>query len=213
MTRAFLAVALLIALATPAAAAHGGGHGGGGMHGGGYHGGYHGYHGGYHHHGSHVFVGGSVFFDPYWYGYPYYYSPYGYYPYYPYGYGAYPDYPPPPDEEAGAAPGYPEAGGPEAGGPEAAAPEAEAPEASPSPSARIGTYGLVQLHGVPDGAAVDLDGRFWLTADGLDDRWLALPEGNHTVSIHVGNATPLRRTFDVRPGASTVVRFPSPRRG
>src|SRR5262249_13704483 len=80
-------------------------------------------------------------------------------------------------------------------------------------TARIGTYGLVQLHGVPDGAAVDLDGRFWLTADGLDDRWLALPEGSHTIAVRVGNGTPLKRTVEVKPGASTVVRFPSSRRG
>jgi len=211
MTRVFLAVAiaLLVALAAPAGAAHGGGHGGGGMHGG-YHGRYHGYHGGYHHHGSHVFVGGSFFFDPFGYGYPYYYYPYGYpYGYYPYAPYGYPDYPPPPDDEASAGQGQPYGEGqPEAEAP----PDAEA-EASPPPSARIGTYGLVQLHGVPDGAAVDLDGRFWLTADGLDDRWLALPEGNHTVTVRVGNRTPLQRSFDVRPGASTVVRFPSPRRG
>jgi len=195
MTRAFLAVALLVALAAPAGAARGG-HGGGGMHGGGFHGGGHGFHGGgFHRGGGRVFVGGSVFFDPFWYGYPYYYYPYPYYPSYPYDY---PDYPPPPDEEASAEPGQP---------------GAEAPEAAPPSTPRIGTYGLVQLHGVPDGAAVELDGQFWLTADGLDDRWLALPEGNHTVSIRVGNGTPLRRTFDVRPGASTVVRFPSPRRG
>src|SRR5262249_50956439 len=51
-------------------------------------------------------------------------------------------------------------------------------ELSPPPenTERV-TYGLVQLRGVPDGAAVDLDGRFWLTATGLDKRWLALPEG------------------------------------
>ena len=197
MTRVFLAVVLLVALAAPAGAARGGGgHGGGGMHGGGFRGGPHGgFHGGFHHGGSHVFVGGSVFFDPFWYGYPYYYYPYPYYPYYPYDY---PDYPPPPDEEASAEPGQP---------------DEEASEAAPTSTARIGTYGLVQLHGVPDGAAVDLDGRFWLTADGLDDRWLALPEGTHTITVRVGRETPLQRTVEVKPGASTVVRFPSSRRG
>ena len=190
MMRACLALTLLTALAAPAGAARGG-HGGG-MHGGGFHGGHGGFHGGFHHRGgSHVFVGGSVFFDPFWYGYPYYYYPYPYYPYYPYDY---PDYPPP-DEEASAEGEQPEA------------------EAAPAPAPRIATYGLVQLRGVPDGAAVDLDGRFWLTAGGLDDRWLALPEGSHTITVRVGKETPLQRTVDVKPGASTVVRFPSSRRG
>ncbi len=202
MTRALVYAMLSLALvASPAAAARGGGHGGGfhggGFHGGGFHGGgFHGggprggFHGGFHH-GSHdhFFFGGGVFidpfFDPFWY-------PYWAYPYYP-GYPVY--YPPPPEE------------GP--AGEESQT--AEAPDDREA-EARIGSYGLVQLRGVPDGAAVDLDGRFWLTADGLDDHWLALPEGSHTVAVRVQGAQPIERRLDVRAGANTVVRFPATRR-
>ncbi len=123
---AIAAAALALLVASPSFAQRGGGHagggggmhggGGGGFHGGGMHGGggmrggggWHGsggWHGGDHHggwHGGHH--GGADFFfgvgpgwwDPWWYGYPY----YGYgYPYYGYGYGyGYPYggyYPPP----------------------------------------------------------------------------------------------------------------------
>ena len=52
---------------------HSGGHSGGGG------GSFHGHHEGFHHHGFHSFVGGGVFFDPW---YPYYFYPYPYdYPY------------------------------------------------------------------------------------------------------------------------------------
>src|SRR5436309_1325316 len=82
-----------------------------------------------------------------------------------------------------------------------------------SPRAAIPTYGLVQLRGVPDGASVDLDGRFWLTAEGLDARWLALPEGRRTVTVRNRNAAPLERTVDVMPGKTVTVQFRSPRQG
>ena len=73
---AILAGALLVAAAAPVQAmGHSGGHSGG-HHGGGS---FHGHHEGFHHHGFHSFVGGGVFFDPW---YPYYYYPYPYdYPY------------------------------------------------------------------------------------------------------------------------------------
>src|SRR5579875_2420067 len=114
---------------------------------GGHGGGFHG--GGFH--GPHVFIDGGFFF-----GAPYFYDPffYDYYPYPPY-YGYYPPPPPPP-------PPPPD--------------QEEEPEQEPAPEPPA-SYGLVQLRGVPDGAAVDLDGRFWLTAAQLDQRWLGLPEG------------------------------------
>jgi hypothetical protein len=193
MTRMLATVALVFALGAPAAAR---GFHGGGFHGGGFRGGFHRGFGGR----GNFFVGGGVFFDPFWWGYPYYYGypyPYGYYPYY---YPEYPEYSPPPAEEPGAAPGQAE-------GPGGATAEGA------SPSAAIPTYGLVQLRGVPDGASVDLDGRFWLTAEGLDARWLALPEGRHTVTVRNRNAAPLERTLDVMPGKTVTVQFRSPRRG
>ena len=73
---------------------------------------------------------------------------------------------------------------------------------------RRASYGLVQLQGVRDGASVDLDGRFWLTAAALDRRWLALPEGTHTIAVRARGAKPVERRVDVKPGTTRVVRFP-----
>lgn len=161
-------------------------HGGGGHHAGGFggrHGGFGGH--GFHGHGPHVFIDGGFFFgapffwdyDPFFYGDPYYYYPY------PPAY-AYP-YPPPPPEEAEAAPEEPEASS----------------EASPA------SYGLVSLRGVPDGASVDLDGRFWLTAEDLAARWLALPEGSHTITVRQGDAEPKTRRLEVRSGTTHILEF------
>jgi hypothetical protein len=215
MTRTLIAVALSLVLAVPIEAAArqggggGGGRGGGGGSGGGGRslsfprgGGWHGGHGGQgghhgHHHGSSTFFFGS--FGPYWYpgwGWPYrpYYPYYGYY--YPY-WGGYPYsyYPPPPnyppapyrveDDE------YPDV------------PEASAPPVDEAPA----SYGLIRLDGVPNGAAVELDGRFWLTADDLDDRWMALPAGEHRIAVTVGDAEPLVRTIRIVPGRSHVLKF------
>jgi hypothetical protein len=145
--------------------------------------------GGHHpffHSRSHVFIDGGFFFDPffpYYYPYPYY-APYPVYPY------------PPPDDEGWSEP----------------PPEAEGePRAESEPPAREeaerASYGLVQLRGVPDGAAVDLDGRFWLKADGLDQRWLAVPHGEHTVAVRVRGSQPVERRVEVKPGKTSVVRF------
>lgn len=146
-----------------------------------------------HPHHSHVFVGGSVFWDPFFFPafYPYY-LPYPY----PYPYPAYP-YPPPEEAAPGAPPGE--------------APQEE--EAPPPEDARNATYGLIQLRGVPDGAAVDLDDRFWLTAERLEERWLAVPRGKHTLTVHVRGSEPIVRQIDVSAGKNQVVRFgSSPRR-
>lgn len=192
MNRLGTAALMLVLGVAPVAAARGGhfGHGGGGFRGG--------FHG--HSHGRVIF-GGGVFFDPFFF--PGYYYPYGYgYPYgypYPYSY-PYPGY------------GYP----PPAGGesdwgqaPESGAEENEPAQPDVQESA---SYGLVQLRGAPDGASIDLDGRFWMTAQDLDDRWLALPAGVHTLAVRVGNAAPVSRRVDVRQGEKHVVRFgPFPR--
>jgi len=157
------------------------------------------HHGGGFHHGfggPRVFIGGAFGGWPYPYAYPYAPYPYPYYAPYPYPYPypySYP--PPPPDDSTWSAPPPAQEQGGEA---ESAAPDA--------------TYGLVQLHGVPDGAQIDLDGRFWLTAGDLDHRWLALPQGRHELRIRVGDANPVERRIDVAPGKTQVVRVgPLPR--
>jgi len=176
----------------------------GGFHGGTFHGGaFHGHPGhgpiGVHHgFGSHVFFFGfSPFVVPYYYPYPYY--PYSYYPY-PY----YPYPPPPPYAYPSEAP---ESGGSAA---EEAPPQNQENEAE---EARQANYGLVQLRGVPNGAAVDLDGRFWLRAENLGDRWLALPRGAHTLVVRAEGAEPVERRVEVASGKTQVVRFATPARG
>jgi hypothetical protein len=144
-----------------------------------------------HGHGPHVFIDGGFFFGfgapLYWdYG-PSYFAPEDYLPPPPDVYPYYYPPPPPPSEEA------------------AAPAEAAAPEEEGSPA----TYGLVQLRGVPDGTPVDLDGRFWLTAEQLDHRWLALPEGPHTIAIGSTDVPSAVRQFSVRSGTTLVVDFSS----
>jgi hypothetical protein len=189
--------ALAIAPAAGTAAMHGGGGFGGhaGPRGGGFGRGP-GFHHGFHGPRTRFFVGGSVFFDPFFY------DPF-YYPYYvPYPYPAY-MYPPPADY-AWSAPPPGEAPGEEE--------QSQGGESSEAEDAARATYGLVQLRGVPDGASVDLDGRFWLTASGLDNRWLALPRGQHTVTVRVRGSRPVDRRIDVAEGRNHVVRFgPFPR--
>jgi hypothetical protein len=65
----------------------------------------------------------------------------------------------------------------------------------------------VQLRGVPDGADIDLDGRFWMQAQDLDQRWLALPQGTHTLVVRTKDAAPLERRVEVAAGRMQVVRF------
>ena len=198
-----MSVALAVAMFAPAAAAMRGG-GGHGMHGGvarggmpgagrgfaGPRGAAPGWHGPWRHghpH-SHVFFG---------FGFPFFADPF-FYPYYvPYPAYAYP--PPPPPEE----PGYEEPST-EAPGAEAPPVEEEQPEAE---DAERASYGLVQLKGVPEGASVDLDGRFWLKAERLESRWLALPRGPHTLTVHVEGHEPAERRVDVESGKTQVVRF------
>jgi hypothetical protein len=189
-----LIAGLLLAAPTPGNARGGGGGGHAGFHGGGmgrspgmmsHH--HHGFGG----HGHGGFVDGFFFFDPFFF--PYYvpYPAYG-----PYGYG----YPPPPEDWEGPPPEG-EQGEAESG------PPAEGPPAEQqSADAGSATYGLVQLRGVPDGAAVDLDGRFWLEAHELDGRWLALPHGSHTLTIRVEGREPVERRVDVVAGKTFVVR-------
>jgi len=186
--RALAVVALVLALG-PASSAdaqrgfshHGGGHGFGG----------HGFggHRPFFHGRSHVFIDGGFFFDPffpYYYSYPY---PYPYYAPYPYPY-------PPPDDEGWGEP------------PPEAESEPRAENAPPSrEEAEPASYGLVQLRGVPDGAAVDLDGRFWLTAERLDERWLAVPYGKHTLVVHARGSQPVEQRVEVKSGKTSVVRF------
>jgi hypothetical protein len=101
---------------------------------------------------------------------------------------------------------YPtEVGDEEAEGPPAGAPR-DIEDTAPSDPSRA-DYGLVQLRGVPDGAAVELDGRFWLEARELDDRWLALPWGAHTLTVRIEGRAPLERAVEIEAGKTHVVRF------
>jgi hypothetical protein len=109
------------------------------------------------------------------------------YPVYPYPY-PYP-YPPPPPP-----PPWPE-------------PDEPADETEPRELDRA-SYGLVQLRGVPDGADVDLDGRFWLVAEALDRRWLGLPEGEHTLTVRAPGRSVDERRIVIAAGKTHVVRFP-----
>jgi len=187
-----LGLLALLAFAPRAGAQRFQGHGG--FHGGGFHGGPP--HGAFGRPGfrpgfrSHVFVGGffwDPFFFPGFYPYPY------YYPYPVYSYPPYP--PPPPPEQAGSEPPPNEQPPPSA-------------EASPTEENPLdASYGLVQLRGVPDGADVDLDGRFWITAQDLDKRWLAVPRGSHTIVVRVPGMAPAERRIEVEPGKSQSVRF------
>lgn len=146
------------------------------------------HHPGFHHHPGAHFTGG-IFWDPFFYPY--------YYPYYvPYPYPVY-AYPPEPEE-----PGWGSAPAPEA---------EEGPRAESGPATREdalrASYGLVQMRGVPDGASVELDGRFWLIAEKLDQRWLAVPYGEHTLRVQVRGAAPVERRITVASGKNQVVRF------
>jgi hypothetical protein len=197
VTRALLIVAVAVALAMPTPAPAREGRGGGRpaaahrghvaprhrWHGGGRH------HLDRHRHHHHHFRGPRVFlyggFGPYWYpGWGY--RPY-FYPYYPY----YPAYPYP----------YPYAGVPY--------PVEDEPDDEPPPPEDADTvsYGLIRLAGVPDGAEVELDGRFWLTAHDLDDRWLALPEGEHRLVVTREGRESIVRTVRIVPGRTHVLTF------
>ena len=187
----------------------GGGYGGGGYRGGGYrgHGGYGHYgHGGYGHYGPRVFVGGSFFVDPFfWPTYPYYYAPYPSY--------GYPVAPPPDDGDwAGEPPTSDDSDArDDTDTRNAPPPDQRARQETPEEADRA-NYGLIQLRGVPDGAAIDLDGRFWLKAMNLEKRWLAVPHGEHRVTVYVANTEPVERRVDVSPGKNQVVKFgPFPR--
>jgi hypothetical protein len=63
------------------------------------------------------------------------------------------------------------------------------------------------LRGVPDGASIDLDGRFWMSADDLDQRWLALPEGEHVLAVRAREKDTVERRVVVKSGTTQVVRF------
>lgn len=211
MKRSVLVLALVLFCATGQAfaAGHGGGGGGGhggmgggmggamgGGHGWGGHGWHGGWHGGHHHGGDFVFGFGFApwYWDPFYFPYAYSYP----YPYYA-GYG----YPPPP-EDAGPPPDMPP-------------PDQQQPDQQQQQDAWNGqqdngdpmdaSYGLVKLRGVPDGASVELDGRYWLTAARLSERWLALPRGRHTLTIRPQQGAASEHTVDIKPGVNVVIDF------
>lgn len=182
MTRAALAFVLCVTSSAMAGYGHGGGgHAMGGGHGPGPSG--HGWHGhpggggGWHHHHHPGFVG-TFIYDP-WFWDPF---------FFPYAYPYYPAYVPPPDDEAPDEP---------------AASSTEEDAGDPLEA----SYGLVQLRGVPEGASVELDGRYWLSAARLDERWLALPRGQHTITVRPDGGRVVERHVDVQPGTNAVVEF------
>ena len=132
---------------------------------------------------GHVIIGGGHVWNPFWYP-----------PYYPYPYLVpYPVYaPPPPPDDTGR--------------------DTSEREEEADTDADRASYGLVQLREVPDGAAVDLDGRFWLRAERLGERWLALPRGPHTIVVHVRGERPVERRVEIEAGENHVVQFAPARR-
>jgi hypothetical protein len=48
-----------------------------------------------------------------------------------------------------------------------------------------------------------------LTADRLDQRWMALPEGTHTLTVRAADAAPQTKRIEVTPGGSQTVDFAS----
>ena len=140
---------------------------------------------GHHRHHRFGFYGS---YGPYWYpGWGWYrpsFYPYAYY--YPYYYPAYP-YPPSrvPDRID----------------------DDDRADLPPPDEMEKASYGLLKLDGVRDGTAVELDGRFWLTARDLDDRWLALPEGEHRIAVRVGEGETIERTIRIVPGRTHVLKF------
>jgi hypothetical protein len=204
------ALLVLAPLCVQARGGHGGGGHVGGMmgHPGGGGGGWHSTgHPIFFHTVPHVFIGGGFglpfFWPPTYYGW----GPASAYPYpypYPYGYpypypGTYPPDYPPSDSGGQSAP-------PDAGSPPPEGSGAQADSQDP------GTYGLIQLRGVPDGASVFLDGRFWLVAHGLDGRWLALPDGQHTITVRMTGYQEVTTSLEVVPGTSRVFQI-QPMRG
>jgi hypothetical protein len=190
-----VAVLLVLLIALPVHAGrggHGGGRGGGHGHGGGWHG--HGHHGHGHHghghfHGS--FWGPSVaiggYWDPFW---PRYY-PYPYYYPYPAPY-PYPVYPPPAETDDRYA----------------REEERQRPRSGSSEErTRPASYGLIQVRGVPDGAQIDLDDEFWLEARDLDNAWMAISEGRHSITVRVDGNEPVKREVEMRAGAKQIVKF------
>ena len=134
------------------------------------------------HHHRRSFVHPFVLFDPFFFPVPYY-APYPYRPYdYPPG-----DYP----TELGWG--------------------TDEPLPSYAPVQEEGddgrSYGLVQLQGVPDDSAVDLDGRFWLVAHHLEERWLALSAGVHALVVRAPGRDPIPLHVDVVAGTTRVLRF------
>ena len=162
------------------------------------------------------------------YAYPFYGVPYPYY--YPYGYGygypyAYPYYYPYPGADYGDATPPPYASSPEASAPPSGEapppgealppgegpPSGEAPppqaEAEGIPPVDLSTYGLIQIQGVPEGAKIDLDDRFWLEGSReLDHRWLALPSGTHTIDIRATGYESSERRVDITAGDRKVLK-------
>ena len=70
-------------------------------------------------------------------------------------------------------------------------------------------YGFVQFREVPNGAAVDLDQRPWVRSPGLENRWLAIPAGAHTITVRAAGYAPTDRRIDVAGGRQQIVRVGS----
>ncbi|MGH7895382.1 MAG: hypothetical protein ACREQL_11990 [Candidatus Binatia bacterium] len=211
-----LALVAVVAVTSHRVEAQMGRGGGGGHSGGQWHGGAGSYYGGggprggwgggrYYGPGPRVVFGaGFGFYDPFFYSYPFY--PYRYaYPY-TYAYPAYPyAYPPPYYGSAAPSPDSPDDSSPPG---DVTPPSDSTPPGAQggSPYADSSTYGLIQLRDVPNGAAIDLDGRFWLEAHDLGKRWLAVPSGAHTIVVRAQGFEPAERRLDLGAGERQVIR-------
>ena len=76
-------------------------------------------------------------------------------------------------------------------------------------SGAASNYGFVQFRDVPKGAAVDLDRRPWVTSPGLENRWLAIPVGAHTITVRAAGYAPTDRRIEVAGGRQQIIRVGS----
>jgi hypothetical protein len=70
-----------------------------------------------------------------------------------------------------------------------------------------GTYGLVRLLDVPDGARVSLDGRYWLEAHDLAGQWFRVSPGRHTISVRASGSAPVEYEANVVAGQQQELRL------
>ncbi len=182
-------------------------------------------------------IGGGFYPYTYGYPYPYYGYSYPYYGYgYPPTSGYPPTYSYPPTYTPGSTPAYPSYPPPGYQGnqgygdgdygppPDVQAPPPSSQSAPSEPDVEVpptgqygaalesgaaSNYGFVQFREVPSGASVDLDQRPWVRSPGLENHWLAIPAGAHTITVRAAGYAPTERRIDVAGGRQQIVRVGS----